>query len=376
MSGIYIHVPFCHRKCAYCDFYSVGKNSLNDDFPKLIVQEMEQRRNFLPDKNIETIYFGGGTPSLLPASYVEQILNGIGANFSVVPNPEVTLEANPDDITEERMQGYKKIGINRISVGIQSFIDSELEFLGRRHNAQRAIDCITNIKTAGINNISIDLIYGIPHSTTESWMYSLNQAMTLDVQHLSCYHLTYEESTPLTRKLQKGTIRMIDEELSVQQFETLRKITGDQGFEHYEISNFARKGYISRHNSAYWLNTPYLGVGPSAHSYNISSRQWNPRSIGDWSTAIGNGQPLFESETIDETTRFNELLITRLRTIWGVNLQTVANEFKEVYTEHLQRLIAEQIRQGNLTVESNTILRIPPERYIISDAILANLMYD
>lgn len=375
MSGIYIHVPFCNRKCSYCDFYSVGKGKLTEDFPKLIAREIELRADYLPDKSVETIYFGGGTPSLLPVQFIEEILIAIHANFVVSTTPEITIEVNPDDVTESLLNGYVHSAINRISIGVQSFIDDELSVLGRRHNSEKAIDSIKKIYKSGISNVSLDLIYGLPNSSLESWEYSLRKAFEQGVQHLSCYHLTYEESTPLTRMLRRNVINPIDEDLSLKQYELLRKLAKEQGFMHYEISNFAKEGYISRHNSSYWLNTPYLGVGPSAHSFNINTRQWNPSSISEWGSAINENKPALQTETIDEATRFNELLITRLRTIWGVDLKMVANDFEKKYNDHLRREMDKQLKLNNLVITPSSIIRIPSEKYFLSDTILANLFY-
>lgn len=374
MAGIYIHVPFCHRKCSYCDFYSVGKSKLNDDFPELIVRELNLRKDYLPTNRIETVYFGGGTPSLLSAKQVEVILNGINNFFSVSSSPEITLEANPDDLTLELLNGYEQAGINRLSIGVQSFNDSELEFLGRRHNAKKAQDSVSLIYQSEISNISLDLIYGLPNSSLETWEYSLKKAIELGVQHLSCYHLTYEESTPLTRKLLKGLFNSIDEELSIRQFNLLRRIAQENGYVHYEISNFAKEGFISKHNSSYWQGLAYLGVGPSAHSFNIETRQWNPASIEEWTNGIKENKPCLQSETIDETSRFNEFLLTRLRTIWGVDLNFIANNFNEKHITFLQSEMNKHIKQGNLVLNDG-ILRIPSQKYFISDKILEDLFF-
>jgi len=374
LAGIYIHVPFCHRKCSYCDFYSVGKNKLNDDFPELVVRELNLRKAYLPTNQIETIYFGGGTPSLLKAKQVEEILTGIRNTFLISSDAEITLEANPDDLTLELLHGYKKAGINRASIGVQSFNDNELEFLGRRHNAQRAFDALKQIYQAEILNVSLDLIYGLPNSSINSWEFSLKKAIELGVQHLSCYHLTYEESTPLTRKLNKGLFDSVDEELSIRQFDLLRQITQENGYLHYEISNFAKEGFISKHNSSYWQGIPYLGVGPSAHSFNIETRQWNPASIEEWANGIKESKPTFQSEEINETSRFNEFLLTRLRTIWGVDLNFVANNFNEKHIKFLQAEMNKNIKQGNLVLNDG-ILRIPSQKYFISDKILEDLFF-
>jgi oxygen-independent coproporphyrinogen-3 oxidase len=374
LAGIYIHIPFCHRKCIYCDFYSVGKNKLNDDFINLIIQEFSLRKNYLPTEKIETIYFGGGTPSLLSAQSIDEILRGLKRIFEVSSNTEITLEANPDDLSLELLQGYKLAGVNRISIGVQSFNDDELQFLGRRHDSKKAIESVGLIYESGISNVSLDLIYGLPNSTIKSWEYSLQKAIDLNVQHLSCYHLTYEESTPLTRKLRKGNFNTIDEDISLNQFELLRKLSEENGYLHYEVSNFAKEGYVSRHNSSYWQGVLYLGVGPSAHSFNVSTRQWNPSSIDEWANEIKGGRCNFQSETIDETARYNELILTRLRTSWGVDLNFVANGFEKLYIEHLRREMEKQLKLGNLICENN-ILKIPPERYFISDAILEHLIF-
>lgn len=375
MAGIYIHVPFCHRKCSYCDFYSVGKSKLNDDFPELIVRELNLRKDYLPTNQIETVYFGGGTPSLLSTSQIEVILTSINKIFSVSSSPEITLEANPDDLTLELLLGYKQAGVNRVSIGVQSFNDNELEFLGRRHNSKKAQDSVALIYESGISNISLDLIYGLPNSTLESWEYSLKKALELDVQHLSCYHLTYEEATPLTRKLHKGLFNSIDEDLSIEQFDMLRQMADKNGYLHYEISNFAKEGFISKHNSSYWQGLPYLGVGPSAHSYNVETRQWNPPSIEKWVNGIKENKPCFQFETIDENSRFNEFILTRLRTIWGIDLNYVANNFDQKHIKFLQKEMDKHIKKGNLIISCNN-LTIPSERYFISDAILEDLFYD
>ncbi|MGE0078295.1 MAG: radical SAM family heme chaperone HemW [Bacteroidales bacterium] len=374
MSGIYIHIPYCHRKCSYCDFYSVGKKKISEEFSKLIVREIELRKNYLPFGSIETIYFGGGTPSLLPVNQIAEIINGINNNFQISSKPEITIEVNPDDITPEILAQYLKIGINRISIGVQSFIDEELKFLGRRHNSKKAVESIYQINDAGFQNISLDLIYGLPNSTLESWKFNLKKAISLNVQHLSCYHLTYEESTPITRKLRKGSFQLLEEELSIKQFDILRDVTQQNGFIHYEISNFAKEGFISQHNSSYWHGIPYLGLGPSAHSFNIETRQWNPLSIDLWVNGIKENRCSFQTETIDETNKFNELMLTRLRTIWGVDLDFIANNFSKKYTKHIRTILEKHIKNGNLILENSTI-KIPTEKFMISDSIMEDLFY-
>lgn len=374
MAGIYIHIPFCKKKCNYCDFYSVGVGRMDSSFTDFVLRELHVRHGYLTDKKAKTVYFGGGTPSLLPPSDIEKIISGLTNFFEMDGTAEITIEVNPDDITKELANQYKDIGINRISIGVQSFNDDELLFLGRRHNAKKSAEAIRIFKDAGISNISIDLIYGLPNSTLKSWEHSLSMAFGMDVQHLSCYHLTYENGTPLTRKVSNGTIKPLDDEQSLAQFNLLRELANVNGFVHYEISNLAKPNYISKHNSGYWLGEEYLGLGPSAHSFNKVMRWWNPPSIDEWEKSIGNPDHRFDKENIDEVTRFNELLITRLRTIWGINLTDVANGFSSEIYNYLRSKADPFIRTGKIVLSSNTIL-IPSEHYFISDSIVTELLF-
>ncbi|MEW5845133.1 MAG: radical SAM family heme chaperone HemW [Bacteroidota bacterium] len=373
MAGIYIHVPFCRKKCVYCDFYSVGEGKMDNHFADWVLKELKLRSNYISDKTIKTIYFGGGTPSLLPASDIQKIISGIAEYFSIDPHTEITIEVNPDDITLKVAEEYRNIGINRVSIGVQSFNDNELIFLGRRHNVESSIEAIRAFKGIGISNISIDLIYGLPNSTLKSWEHSLQMAFEMGIQHLSCYHLTYEDGTPLTRKVTKGSVKPLDEVGSIAQFDLLREMANNNGFVHYEISNLSKPGYISRHNSGYWLGEEYLGLGPSAHSYNKMMRWWNPPSIREWEKSIHQGTEVLNKENIDELTRFNELLITRLRTMWGVNLNDVANGFNNEISIYLRNKIHPFILSGKIVMENDKIF-IPPQHYFISDSIVTELL--
>lgn len=373
MAGIYIHVPFCRKKCSYCDFYSVGEGKMDSHFADWLLKELKLRNNYISDRTIKTIYFGGGTPSLLPASDIQRIISGLAEYYSIDPHAEVTIEVNPDDITLKLAEEYQNIGINRVSIGVQSFNDNELVFLGRRHDVGKAVEAIRIFRKVGIANISIDLIYGLPNSTLKSWEHSLNVAFGLDIQHLSCYHLTYEDGTPLTRKSNKGTVKPLDEDESKTQFDLLREMANTNGFIHYEISNLSKPTYISKHNSGYWLGEEYLGLGPSAHSYNKMMRWWNPRSISEWEKSISEGIQALNKEDIDEITRFNELLITRLRTMWGVNLKDVANDFNKEINIHLRNKMHPFILSGKIVMENDKIF-IPPQHYFISDSIVTELL--
>ena len=373
MAGIYIHVPFCRKKCSYCDFYSVGEGKMDSHFADWVLKELKLRNNSISDRTIKTVYFGGGTPSLLPTDNIKRIISGLGDFFTVDPNAEITIEVNPDDVTLELAEKYQAIGINRVSIGVQSFNNDELIFLGRRHDVSKAVEAIRTFRKAGITNICIDLIYGLPNSTLKSWEQSLSVALELDIQHLSCYHLTYEEGTPLTRRVAKGAVTPLDEDLSRNQFDLLREMSHESGYVHYEISNLAKPGYISKHNSGYWLSEEYLGLGPSAHSFNGSMRWWNPSSITGWQKGVDSGEFPVNMEVIDSVTRFNELLITRLRTMWGVNLDEVANGFSIEIYNHLRKKIIPFIGSSKLVMENNTI-KIPPKHYFVSDSIVNELI--
>ncbi|MHC1703303.1 MAG: radical SAM family heme chaperone HemW [Tenuifilaceae bacterium] len=374
MAGIYIHVPFCKKKCHYCDFYSIGLLGNKDEYTGSVLKEIELRKHFIADETIETIYFGGGTPSLLSIEQIALILKNIYNQFRVTKDAEITLEANPDDLSIEILLGYKKIGINRLSIGVQSFIDNELKFLGRRHDSSSALESIEFAKTVGFDNISIDLIYGLPESTIDSWKYSLEKAFSLRVNHLSCYHLTYEEGTPIFRKLAKKQFNEIDEELSVNQFDLLRKLAVENGFVHYEVSNLAKEGSYSKHNTSYWKGVSYLGVGPSAHSYNGKLRQWNPKSYNNWLTGIESGKLSIQEEVIDKKTKFNEILLTRLRTIWGVDIIALKKEFGELIVSQLLKNCDSHLKAKRVIIEDNYLI-IPPQYFFISDGIISDLLW-
>jgi len=373
MAGIYIHVPFCKRKCIYCDFYSIGTLDKIPNYPKLVERELLLRSEFISEKNIETIYLGGGTPSLLTQNQIENIIDSIAKTFKISSNPEITLEANPDDLTIEALIGYKKAGVNRLSIGIQSFNDSELTFLGRRHNSKDAEKTVEIALQKGFDNISIDLIYGIPKSTIESWRYSLSKAFSLGVKHLSCYHLTYEEKTVLSKKLKQKQFKEIDELQSINQFNLLRDLAQQNGFIHYEVSNLAKEGFYSRHNTAYWKGISYLGIGPAAHSYNGSKREWNPNSYVEWQKGIEKSIPNVQGENLDEHVQFNEIILTRLRTIWGINLIELKNRFSKKLVDQLL-LNANKYIQANKMIIRDNHLQIPSKEYFISDGIISDLI--
>ena len=377
MAGLYLHVPFCSLKCSYCAFYSVTNNQLKQDYIEAVCKELYLRKHFFQDihlKNnqfdpvVNTVYFGGGTPSCLDESDFEKIFNAIydcfGTSFE-----EVTIECNPDDITLSYAKTLKKYA-NRISLGIQTFNNDQLKLINRRHNAEEAIKAVNIIKEVGISNISIDLIFGFPKETLADWLFDINQAIKLDVQHVSAYSLMFEEGTKLYHLLQKEEIEQISEELSVEMYDVLIDKLSEAGLAQYEISNFAKPGFESRHNSSYWNETPYLGVGPSAHSYNLSTRSWNVSNVSQYVKSISKGILPLEEEQIDEITRYNDLITTALRTKEGIQLNTL----EEDYVQYLLEQSSDFIKEGTMIKTSDNRLALTRKGYYISDAIMAELI--
>ena len=342
MAALYIHVPFCAKRCVYCDFYSNTNLEYKDAYISALLQEMEMRSDFFKGESIKTIYFGGGTPSQLQICDLEKIIEGVNRIFTVSGNPEVTIEANPDDLSRTYITSLKKNPVNRISIGIQSFDDSDLRLLNRRHSAIEAEIAVSRCKEAGLANISIDMIYGLPGQTADAWAQNVDKAITLDVQHISAYGLTYEEGTALYKMMERKEVTPVDDDLYESFFRILSDKLTAAGFVHYEISNFAKRsesypdGHISLHNSSYWNGSHYLGVGPSAHSYDGEARYVNVSSVSEYIKLINKGsEQFYEKETLDERTKYNDYIITRLRTMWGVSLselrQALGEEWKQYF---------------------------------------------
>ena len=377
MAGLYLHVPFCSSKCSYCAFYSVTNNQLKQDYIEAICKELYLRKQFFKDihfKNnqfkplVNTVYFGGGTPSCLDEYAFEKIFNAIydcfGNSFE-----EVTIECNPDDITLSYAKILKKYA-NRISLGIQTFNNDQLKLINRRHNAEEAIRAVDIIKEVGISNISIDLIFGFPKETLTDWLFDIDQAIKLNVQHVSAYSLMFEEGTKLYHLLKKKKIEQISEELSVEMYDVLIDKLSEAGLAQYEISNFAKPGFESRHNSSYWNETPYLGVGPSAHSYNLLTRSWNISNVSRYIKSISKDILPFEEETIDDITRYNDLVTTALRTKEGILLTTLKGDFSRYILEQSYDFI----KQGMMIKTTDNRLALTRKGYYISDAIMAELI--
>lgn len=374
MAGIYIHIPFCRRKCYYCDFYKTVNTSLKPKFIGALKTEIVQRKSYLENEPVETIYFGGGTPSVLINNEIAEILKTLHDNFVIAHTLEITFEANPDDLSKEYLDEIYQAGVNRLSIGIQSFNNDILKKMNRRHDAVQAVEAVENAAKTGFNDISVDLIYGLPGLTINQWKSDLKKVFELPVQHLSAYHLTYHEGTAFYTWLKKGTLRELSEAESVSQFQALIEMAKEKGFEQYEISNFAKDRKYSKHNSAYWLGVKYLGLGPSAHSFNGFSRRWNIASAESYIKAMESGLSSSEEEILSENNRYNEYILTRIRTVWGVSIEELKSRFGSEKEEWFLKNI-EKYRVTGLVKQQNHIYSLTEKGMFVSDDILTNLMF-
>ncbi len=371
MSGIYIHIPFCKQKCIYCNFYSVGGINLKDDFIRTLLKEIDLKQNYLKCNNINTIYFGGGTPSLLSCDEINIIIEKIEQYFSVSNNAEITLEANPDDLTKEYLKELFLTKINRLSIGVQSFNDNALIYLNRRHNSQRAIKAIEDARNVGFTNFSIDLIYGIPNQNDFEWVKNLDKANELVIPHLSCYALTVEEQTPLFQKISKYKIASPNDEDSMRQFDILMDFAENNNYLQYEISNFCKDNKLSKHNSSYWQGTPYIGVGPSAHSYNGTKREWNISNVKQYIEAIENNLQFSEYEILTTDDCYNEYIMTGLRTHIGCSFDEIKNLFGEKYKNYAKKQLLKT--ESNLFSLENQIFTLTKIGKHFADGIASKL---
>lgn len=374
MAGIYIHIPFCKKRCIYCDFYSTTSGHLKEAYIDALEKEIDLRKDYAENEVIETIYFGGGTPSQLLPSEAERIINRIKSVHRLSRNPEITLEANPDDISEKFLDGLRNTDINRISIGIQTFNDERLKFLNRRHDSRQAVKAVGMCREYGYDNISIDLIYGFPEESGDEWEKDIDKAVSLGIQHISAYHIIYEEGTRLTRMLEEGKIKEIDEDNSIRQFETLMSKLKDAGFIHYEISNFCKPGMHSRHNTSYWQNKRYIGLGASAHSYNLGSRQWNIADINTYIKALNEGGKFFETENLDIYSHYNDYILTSLRTMWGADIAYIREKFGERLSEYFLKNADKYIDSGDIESRDGKYI-INEKGIFISDGIMSDLMW-
>ena len=374
MAGIYIHIPFCKQRCNYCAFYSTTLYNIREKYVDALCKEIVLRKEYAGSAPIGTIYFGGGTPSTLTMEQLQKICGTIYSTHSVSSTAEVTIECNPDDLTPDFLAQLKQLPFNRISMGVQSFNDTQLKRLGRRHNAQKAREAVHNAREAGYDNISIDLIFALPGSTITEWEHDLDSAIALHPDHLSAYNLTYEEGTPLHRALERGDFAELSEEENIEQFQMLITKMKEAGYRHYEISNFALPGCESRHNSSYWNDTPYIGCGAAAHSYNGTSRQWNIADIQEYIKGMESGEHNFEIEQLTEEERYNDTILTRLRTADGLPLAWMKEKFCDKLNRHMQRAAEKEIALGNLK-EENGSLSLTEKGIFISDAVIRELIY-
>lgn len=374
MAGIYLHIPFCKRRCIYCDFYSTTQGKKREAYIRTLCKELEQRQDYLQGETVETIYLGGGTPSQLEENDFKRIFDTIYRMYPIAESPEITLEANPDDLTPEYIGMLRSFPFNRLSMGIQTFSEVMLERLHRRHTARQAIEAFENCRKAGFQNISIDLMYGLPGETTESWENDLSQAVRLHPEHISAYHLIYEEGTALWKLREEHRVKEVDEDLSVDFFSRLMQRLKENGYQHYEISNFCLPDKYSRHNSSYWTGKKYLGCGPSAHSYNGTSRQWNIASLDNYIKGITEGSPVSEIEELDLYTRYNDFVITSIRTCWGMPLGQLKEKFGEKLYRYCLRMAQPHLQQGTLEITEET-LKLTEKGIFISDGIMSDMLW-
>lgn len=373
--GIYIHIPFCKSRCIYCGFYSTTNKELKERYVDALIREIRMRKDdfarlgtSLSPSTTSTVYFGGGTPSSLSVCDIERIVGALESTFNGTPS-EVTLEMNPDDVTKDYIKAVRQVGINRISMGIQTFDDSRLQFIRRRHNASQAEKAVMTIREEGIHNVSIDLMFGFPNQTMDEWITDIDKAIALHPTHISAYSLMYEEGTPLFRMLQKGEISQIDDETSLAMYtELINRLTAN-GYEHYEISNFAMPGYRSVHNSSYWHDTPYLGFGAAAHSYNKDTRSWNIPDLKKYIESIESGVLPSESEVIDADTHYNDLITTALRTREGLNLDDLPQKYREYALVNARKSISEHLLEA-----TDSHIRLTREGLFVSDMVMSELI--
>ena len=371
MAGIYIHIPFCKSRCVYCDFYSTTSLTLGQRYVDAVCKEMENRCKMDDErcKMVETVYLGGGTPSQLPEGLLRQLFSNLYESFDVLPEAEVTIECNPDDVTEEFACMIASLPVNRVSMGAQTFSEERLRFLRRRHTAAQVTEAVSRLRRAGIRNISVDLMYGFPNETMTEWEHDIQQAIALDVEHLSAYALQYEEGTPLYKMLEKGEVEEVDEELSRQMYYRLMNALKEAGFEHYEISNWGKPGLHSRHNSSYWNQTPYIGLGAAAHSFDGQNRQWNVADIRQYMEGIEKGEPCVEHEILTPDNHYNEIVMTALRTSEGLSLEKLSTAYADYCLRQAKRFV-----DDGLLLLDNQKLRLTRKGLFVSDMVMAELM--
>ena len=373
MAGNYLHIPLCKKLCFYCDFYHIISTGDNTSLIDALNKEAALRKDYIGNETVSTIYFGGGTPSVLSVQELGALLEQIRRHYMVAEDCEISVELNPDDVNTAFLEGLRELNFNRISLGIQSWRDADLKILNRRHDSAQAERALNEILKTGFENISVDLIYGIPGMSQEEWASILDFSFSFDIKHLSAYHLTFETGTVFGKMLEKGLIAQVDEEESVALFNTLIDKAEAAGFIHYEISNFGKPGYFSIHNSNYWKQVNYIGLGPSAHSFNGYSRQWNIRDLKGYIKSVNSGKSYFEHEELDVKARFNEYVMTSLRTMWGIDLEYVERTFEKEGYDYIVNL-AGKFKDYGLIRQDKKNLVLTNQGKIISDNIISEFM--
>ena len=403
MAGLYFHIPFCKSKCGYCGFYSLPSLKLKERFLEALKEEVVLRKEYLHNETVNTIYFGGGTPSLLSVTEIESLLHLITKHYPIATNAEITLEANPDTLSVEYLTNLHHIGVNRLSIGIQSFFDNDLQFLSRRHDSHHAQQCLDWAKHAGFDNISIDLIYGLPTSNAEQWNQNLDIFFAYDIPHLSAYALTLEPNAILTKQIELGKVPYVNEEDALRDYEILCRRAAENGYLHYEISNFCKSGMHSKHNASYWFGMPYVGFGPSAHSFDGSSRQWNVSSVEKYCEAMSaasrhceeQSNPddklssldcfvvsphndvkcVQEKEQLTPEQHYNEYIMLRLRTHWGVDLKYMKREMGERFSTYCEQHAQPLIAHGHLS-QTREFLYLTDEQMLFADGVAEELFWE
>lgn len=377
MAGVYVHIPFCASRCSYCDFYStLQQAAMGEHYVDAVLAEARLRRDELQDEPVRTLYFGGGTPSQLPLTLFSRLVDGLRQEFDFSTVEEFTVEANPDDVSVEWCEALPSLGVNRLSMGVQSFEDHILRLIGRRHTAQQAIDAVSRLRETGINNISIDLIFGLPGQTVESWTASVQQAIALKPEHVSAYGLTYEEGTRLWNQRERGEVVEVPEEQCLEMYRILVDLLHGAGYEHYEISNFALPDYHSRHNSSYWKDITYLGLGAAAHSYDGKVRRSNPHDLSSYISKVLSGETAYEQEELTWQERYDERVMLGLRTSHGVDVERLHRDFGDEAWRHFINEAQRHIEAGNLRVEEGDRYILTREGIMLSDTVMRDLMWD
>ena len=377
MAGVYVHIPFCASRCSYCDFFSTLQlEQTGADYVEAVIAEALLRREELHGKTVHTLYLGGGTPSQLPLPLLSRLVAGLGECFDLSDDEEFTVEANPDDVTAAWCEALPPLGVNRVSMGVQTFEDEILRLIGRRHTASQVVDAVARLRDTGIDNISIDLIYGLPGQTIATWIDSVERALALAPQHISAYGLTYERGTRLWWQRERGEVIEVPEEQCLEMYRILVSLLEGAGYEHYEISNFALPGYHSRHNSSYWNDTPYLGLGAGAHSYDGEVRRSNPANLQEYIDKVTAGEPAFEQEELTRWERYDERVMLGLRTSRGVDANKLRNDFGNEAWRHFVKMAQGHITAGKLSVSDDSRYVLTRDGIMISDSIIRDLMWD